>query len=108
VYRFLGVDPVPLTDELLAARLPASKARSVGLARLARAAADWTREHNGAAVVGRVKRAALVQRALYQPLKERPRVQEADVARIRDELDSDVRRAEDRFGVKLRERWGWL
>jgi hypothetical protein len=59
-------------------------------------------------VVGRVKRAPFVQRALYQPLKERPSVQEADVARIREELDSDVRRAEDRFGVKLRERWGWL
>jgi sulfotransferase family protein len=108
VYRFLGVEPLPLTDELMAARLPASKARSVGLARLARAAADWTREHDGAAVVGRVKRAPIVQRVLYQPLKERPQVEEADVARIRDELDSDVRRAEERFGVKLRERWGWL
>jgi Sulfotransferase domain len=107
VLEFLEVKPMELTDELLQARLPASKARSPLLARLARAAADWTREHNGAAVVGRVKRAAVVQRALYQPLRERPQAEESDVARIREELEKDIRRVEGRFAVSLRERWGW-
>jgi hypothetical protein len=107
VLRFLDVAPLDLSEELLRARLPASRARSAGLARVARSAADWTREHNGAAVVGRVKRAPLVQRVLYQPLRERPRVEDADVARIREELGDDVRRVEERFGVDLRQRWGW-
>jgi hypothetical protein len=107
VLRFLEVAPLRLDGELLRARLPASKARSAGLARFARLAADWTRVHNGAAVVGRVKRAAIVQRVLYQPLHERPQVEAEDAARIRAELDGDLRRVEERFGIALRGRWGW-
>jgi len=107
VLEFLRIAPMELTDELLQARLPASKARSARLARLARAAADWTREHDGAVVVGRVKRAAVVQRLLYQPLQQRPQVEAADAARIRAELDDELRRVEERFGVHLRRRWGW-
>jgi len=102
------VEPLQLSDQLLEARLPASKARSAGLARLARSAADWVREHNGAAVVGRVKRAPLVQRVLYQPLRERPQAGAAEVSRIREELDTDLRQVEERFGVDLRKRWGWV
>jgi hypothetical protein len=104
---FLQVEPMVLSEELLRARLPASRARSPRVARVARAAADWTREHNGAAVVGRVKRAPVVQRLLYQPLLERPQVHDADRARIRAELDDDLARVEERFGVDLRRRWGW-
>jgi hypothetical protein len=107
VLEFLAVEPMELTEQLLQTRLPASRARSVGLARLARAAADWTREHNGASVVGHVKRAKLVQRVLYTPLVEKPRVEDADLARIRAALDADVQRVEERFGVDLRRRWGW-
>ena len=106
--EFLGVQPFELDVELLAARLPASQARSPRLARAARAAAEWTRERNGAAIVGRVKRAPLVQRALYRPLREKPTMRERDVERIRAELSADVARVEGRFGVALRERWGWV
>ena len=107
VLRFLEVDPMSLTEELLATRLPASKARSVPLARMARAGADWTREHNGAAIVGRVKRAPVVQRVLYRQLKEKPGVEAADAERIREELDADLRHVEERYDVRVRERWGW-
>ena len=106
--EFLGVDPFELSEELLAARLPASQARSPRLARAARVAAAWTRERNGAAIVGRVKRAPLVQRALYRPLREKPTMQDSDVERIRAELSTDLARVEGRFGVALRERWGWV
>ena len=105
--EWLGLDAFPLTDDLLQARLPASKARSAPLARLARAAADWTREHDGAELVGRVKRARVVQRVLYQPLKQPPTVDASDAARVRAELEGDIKRVEDRFGVSLRSRWGW-
>jgi hypothetical protein len=104
---WLGLEPFELTDELLATRLPASKARSALVARLARGAADWTREHNGAEIVGRVKRAALVQKVLYRPLKEKPQLDPADADFIRAELDADLARLESRFGVDVRARWGW-
>jgi hypothetical protein len=104
---WLGVAPFVLTDDLLATRLPASKARSAGLARLVRSAADWTRERNGAELVGRVKRAPLLQKVLYQPLKEKPRIDPADAAFIKDALDSEMAMVETCFGVDLRRRWGW-
>jgi hypothetical protein len=104
---WLGVDGFELTDELLATRLPASKARSAFAARMARGAADWVRERNGAEIVGRVKRAALVQRVLYRPLKEKPGIEPEDSAFIRAALDGEMARVESRFGVDLRARWGW-
>jgi Sulfotransferase family len=104
---WLGVDPFVLSDELLESRLPASKARSTGVARLARAAADWTREHNGAEMVGRVKRSRLVQKALYKPLAEKPQMEATDVATIRRRLSDEMELVEERFNVPLRERWGW-
>jgi hypothetical protein len=105
--QWLGLEPFELTDELLATRLPASKARSALVARLARGAADWTREHNGAEIVGRVKRAPIVHKVLYRPLKEKPQLDPADAAFIRSALDDEVRQVEKRFGVDLRGRWGW-
>jgi sulfotransferase family protein len=104
---WLGIDPFELTEELLATRLPASKARSALAARMARGAADWVRERNGAEIVGRVKRTALVQRVLYRPLKEKPGIDPADSEFIRAALDGEMARVESRFGVELRNRWGW-
>lgn len=107
VLEFLDVEPMKLDEGLLQARLPASKARSAALSRLTRSAADWTRMHNGAVLVGRVKRAPVVQRVLYRPLRERPQINETDADRIREELNGEIRRVEERFGVDLRARWGW-
>lgn len=104
---FLGVPPRELTEDLLRARLPASQARSPLLARTARAAARWTRAHNGADTVGRIKRARLVQNVLYRPLAEKPAMEDGLRELIRAELADDVERVEQRFGVPLRQRWGW-
>ncbi len=104
---WLGIAPFELTEDLMATRLPASKARSERLARLARVGAEWTREHNGAEIVGRFKRAPIVQRLLYRPLKEKPQLLPADIATIRSALDKEMARVEERFGVDLRHRWGW-
>jgi hypothetical protein len=104
---WLGVAPFELSDELLSARLPASESRSAILARLVRRASVWTRERNGAEIVGRVKRARLVQQVLYRRLEEKPQLLPADVALIRTALESELVLVEERFGVDLRRRWGW-
>jgi hypothetical protein len=59
---WLGVAPMPLPDDLVEARLPAGRARSVLLSRVARRGSEFVREHNGANLIGRVKRSSLVQR----------------------------------------------
>ena len=66
--------------------LPRS-ARSVRLASVARRSADWVREHDGATLVGTVKRSPLVQRALYRPIdREAVRPAPDDVITVRTAL----------------------
>jgi hypothetical protein len=108
VTDFLGIDRLPLAEEDLVARLPAARARSVRVASVVRHGADWVREHDGARVVGRVKRSRLVQRALYQPIdRETTRPGHDDVAAVRQALAPEVARLENTFELPLRQRWGW-
>jgi hypothetical protein len=108
VTDFLGIDPLPLSPKDLAARLPAARARSVHLASAARRSADWIREHDGARLVGRVKRSPLVQRALYQPIdRQAVRPGPDDVTAVRKELAPEIDALEGTFGLQLRECWGW-
>jgi hypothetical protein len=105
---WLGVARLPLSPEQLEAQLPASRARFVPLAKLAKLAAGWVRNHDGANVVGRVKRAPLVQRLLYAPLgADRPTADPEDVAYLREIFEPEIQAVEAQFGVPLRERWGW-
>lgn len=108
VTDFLGVDRMALTADELAARLPAARARSVRMAWLARRAADWVREHDGARVVGAVKRSSIVHRVLYAPIdRDAVRPAEEDVAAVRSVLEPEVSALERAFGLPLRESWGW-
>lgn len=106
---FLGIARLPLTEDDLQARLPAAAARSVRVAHAARRTADWVREHDGAGLVGVVKRSRLTQRVLYRPIDRGAVRPDADSARfIRNELDDEVTRIEQDYGLAVRQRWGWL
>ncbi len=108
VTGFLDIDRRPLTSKDLEARLPAAKARSVRVAHAARRSADWVREHDGAKLVGTVKRSALVQRALYRPIdREAVRPDPDDVNTVRTALAPEIEALERTLGVRLGEAWGW-
>jgi hypothetical protein len=108
VTDFLGVARLPLEEKDREARLPAAAARAPHLAHAVRLAADWVREHDGARLVGAVKRSRFVHQALYRPIdKSAMRPDEADVAMIREALDDEVDALESKFGLPVRERWGW-
>ena len=108
VTDFLGVARLPLAERDLAARLPAARARSVLLASAARRSADWVREHDGATLVGKVKRSPVVQRALYRPIdREAVRPAPDDVVTVRNALAPEIDALESSFGLRLREVWGW-
>jgi hypothetical protein len=105
---WLGLEPMRIDPDLLEARLPAAKARFVPLARLVRQLADWARRHDAAELVGRVKRAKLVQNMLYTSFGEaRPQLSEADRDYVRAELATEIADVEGLFGLDLRGRWGW-
>lgn len=106
VTDWLGLDRLPLPDEQLGARLPASAARSVALARAVRRAAVWAREHNGATLVGHVKRSPSVQRVLYRPLgSSEQRLQPADKRLVWERLGNDLDLLERLTGVEVHRRW---
>lgn len=109
VTGFLGISRHLLTQETAGVRLPASEARMVAVAGIARRAANLVRVLDGANAVAKVKRSPLVQRVLYRPLgEERPEVSEADAAYIRRELDADLSALERDYELDLRGRWGWV
>ena len=104
----LEVSRQVLSPDALDAKLPASKARFLPLALVAQRSAEFARRHDGADVVGRVKRSALVQRALYKPLGDQaPTMAGEDAAYIRELLEPELVGVEQDFGVDLRGRWGW-
>jgi hypothetical protein len=106
--KWLGLSQYVLPAESLAPQLPASRPRSAAAARWAKAGAAWVRRHDGAQLVGRVKRSPLVNRALYEPLGDRaPQVPAAEADRIREELAGEVAGTEALFGLSLMTRWGW-
>lgn len=108
VVKFLGLPPIDLDEAALGARLPASKARMVPVAWAVRQGADWVRRHDGAKLVGRVKRSRLTQRVLYKPLgDDLPTIDAEDETYLRDRLSAEVYSVEDDYGVQLRARWGW-
>ncbi len=107
--RWLGVDPVVLGEEMLQARLPAGRARSLVMARLARLGANAVRAADGANLVGRVKRSQLVQRALYRPLgDDRPEMTVQERAAVHEALADDLALLQQLVDdLDLAARWGW-
>jgi hypothetical protein len=108
VTSWLGIDGYQIPEDRLEAALPASKARFVPLARAAQAGAQWVRRHDGARVIGKVKRSPIVQRALYRPLGDaRPTISKDDAAWVREQLAAEMETVEREFGLDLVSRWGW-
>ena len=106
VTRWLGVDPLMLSPEQLGARLPASEARSAALARLVRRGAVWAREHDGAGLVGQVKRSPRVQRLLYRPVDRTAyTLDAADIELVWDLLADELDLVTELTGVPVRRVW---
>lgn len=106
---WLDIEPLRLSDEQREAMLPAARARSRVLARLARSSADLVREKlDGANLIGRVKRSALVQRVLYVPLgDDKPTMTDDERAAVHRALGPEIAQLDCRYGLGLARRWGW-
>ncbi len=106
--QWLDLDPMELDDALLAARLPASKARSVALANVVKRGANWARQQHATTLIGRVKRSPLIQKALYTPLNgDHPPLLDEDAAYVRENLWSEIAETEKLYDLDLLNRWGW-
>ena len=105
---WLGIGRLTLSDEERRAQLSASRARVPAVAWLVRYVANWVRVHDGARMVGRVKRSPLVHRVLYAPIGDSaPTLEPQDRDWVREQLLDEVLSVERDWGHRLRERWGW-
>jgi hypothetical protein len=105
---WLDIESITMTPAQLEARLPATRARSALLSRLACWGAEFVREHDGATVVGRVKRSPLVQRALYRPLTtDKPALTDQERFAVQVALADEVAEVDRVYGLDLARRWGW-
>jgi hypothetical protein len=105
---WLDIDSITMTPAQLGAILPATRARSAMLSRLACWGAQFVREHDGATVVGRVKRSPLVQRALYRPLTtDKPTMTAEERSAVQVALAEEVAQIDRVYGLDLAQRWGW-
>lgn len=105
---WLDVTSISLTPAQLQARLPAGRARSVLMSRVASGGAKIVRERDGANLVGRVKRSPLVQRALYRPLTtDKPTMTTEERSAVQVALADEVAQVDRVYGLGLARRWGW-
>jgi hypothetical protein len=105
---WLDIESITMTPAQLGARLPATRARSATLSRLACWGAQFVREHDGATVVGRVKRSPLVQRTLYRPLTtDKPTMTAEERSAVQVALAEEVAQIDRVYGLDLARRWGW-
>jgi hypothetical protein len=105
---WLDIESITMTPAQLGARLPATRARSATLSRLACWGAQFVREHDGATVVGRVKRSPFVQRALYRPLTtDKPTMTVEERSAVQVALAEEVAQIDRVYGLDLARRWGW-
>ncbi|MHB8662499.1 MAG: sulfotransferase [Acidimicrobiales bacterium] len=87
--------------------LPASRARSVRLARLGKAVARWGTDHGFESAVGSAKRNSAVLNMFFKPYDQasRPRMSESDIEALRPRLEPDLQRASAALGLDLVGRW---
>ena len=108
VCSWLGIERLVLDPAAHEPVLPAGRARSVAVSRLVSWGAHALRERDGGDLVGRVRSAPLVQRALYRPLAdERPRLTPEERSRVQAELAAEVWLVDETYGLDLAARWGW-
>lgn len=106
VTDWLEIERLPLTEQQLGARLPASRARSVTAARVARRAAVLAREVDMAGFVGRVKRSRTVQNLLYKPMeRSESTLSSHDAELVWELLGEDLDVVHELTGVDVRRVW---
>jgi Sulfotransferase domain len=108
VFDFLGVTRVELPASALKSRMPAGRPRNAGLAAAAKAASRTVKRLGLRRLRSRVKRSVALRQALYQPYAaDRPTVDPAAAARLRQVFAPEVEALDVLLGLPVSERWGY-
>ena len=105
LYRRLGLSAHEVSDGAVAPRRTASEPRSSAVAAAVKRAAVGVRRLGRPALVGRIKSSGLVQRFLYRPIHERPQLDPATAASLRERFALEVKLASALTGIDLFRSW---
>lgn len=108
VYDFLGVPHEVLPPSELRSRMPAGVPRSRVAASAAKSASQLVKRLGLRRLRSRVKRSARLRQTLYRPYTDdRPTLDPATAARLRDEFAQEVADLDQLLGVPVSRRWGY-
>lgn len=107
-FDFLQITRIDLPPSALRSRMPAGKPRNAGLAAAAKAASRAVKRLGLRRLRSRVKRSVALRQALYQPYAaDRPTVDPAVAARLRQVFAPEVEALDELLGLPVSERWGY-
>lgn len=108
VFDFLEITRIDLPPSALKSRMPAGKPRNAGLAAAAKAGSRAVKRLGLRRLRSRVKRSVALRQALYQPYaSDRPTVDPAVAARLRQVFAPEVQALDELLGLPVAERWGY-
>jgi hypothetical protein len=108
VFDFLDVSPLELPPAALKSRMPAGKPRSTAVAAAAKSASKAVKKLGLRRLRSRVKRSVAVRSALYRPYgDDRPVLDPATAARLRERFEPEVHRLDDLLGRQVSKQWGY-
>lgn len=110
LFRFLGVEPLVLPDDLEDRVLGASQSRSYWVSRVSRRAGVIVRDLGGERLVSKVKSSRLVERTLYTKIDpaDRPDAIPPELmSELRAEMQPEVEAIDAALGTSCVKRWGY-
>jgi hypothetical protein len=88
--------------------MPAGKPRSTAVAAAAKSASKAVKKLGLRRLRSRVKRSVAVRSALYRPYgDDRPVLDPATAARLREQFEPEVHRLDDLLGRQVSKQWGY-
>jgi hypothetical protein len=109
ICKFLGIEQIPLPEDLKEKALTAAKPRSRILAGVARRIGWQVRSLGMPGVVNRIKLSPLLNRVLYDVYshRDKPKMSPATLNHLRTVFYSEIQRLDSRLGLDLCNRWGY-
>ncbi len=110
VFRFLGVEDIPLEKDVLKKRMPAGQPRWRVLSRLAKFISKLGRRCGMRQLIGRAKTSIFVRGLLYREYQadEKPRIRSDTRQRLMEVFFDEVLEIDRMLGTDLGRQWGYV
>ncbi|MCA0942772.1 sulfotransferase domain-containing protein [Salipiger pacificus] len=103
--EFLGVASIELSNEMKSPVNVAAKARSKNIASMVNRASKFLKRRGGQRIIAKVKYNTLVQRALFKPIDDKPKISGEDSRKILGIANEHIEWLDKTFDGGVSQRW---